>query len=259
MATRKEPEQQRWRDVIGPIEPPRPAPVPKDPQRRYTEEEKIATKALIVERVAGGEFLEHICEAADLPTVRTIYRWLHEDVQFGNEMNVAQKMLAGKLMADTIRIADDSSQDFDENGKPKWETIQRSTLRCKQREAIASKLDRNRWGDENVTTIKGDANSPLVIEDTATAQERRLEAFVGMLSAMSIPDIASVGSFLWGIAASAVAYWQWRKRTQSDVLTHRFLVGLKASATPQQSKQINDELERIKPSAKKTPLIASRS
>jgi hypothetical protein len=182
MATRKEPEQQRWRDVIGPIEPPRPAPVPKDPQRRYTEEEKIATKALIVERVAGGEFLEHICEAADLPTVRTIYRWLHEDVQFGNEMNVAQKMLAGKLMADTIRIADDSSQDFDENGKPKWETIQRSTLRCKQREAIASKLDRNRWGDESVTTIKGDANSPLLIEDTATAQERRLEAFMAFLN-----------------------------------------------------------------------------
>jgi hypothetical protein len=178
----KRPEQQRWRDVTGPIEPPRPAPVRKDPHRRYTDDEKIAIKALIVERVAGGEFLEHICEAADLPTVRTAYRWLHEDVQFGNEMNVAQKMLAGKLMADTIRIADDSSQDFDENGKPKWETIQRSTLRCKQREAIASKLDRNKWGDETVTTIKGDANSPLVIEDTATAQERRLDALMSFLA-----------------------------------------------------------------------------
>lgn len=178
----KTPEQQRWRDVTGPIEPPRPAPVRKDPHRRYTDDEKIAIKAQLVERVAGGEFLEHICEAADLPTVRTAYRWLHEDIQFGNEMNVAQKMLAGKLMADTIRIADDSSQDFDENGKSKRETIQRSTLRCKQREAIASKLDRNKWGDESVTTIKGDANSPIVIEDTATAQERRLEAFMAFLN-----------------------------------------------------------------------------
>ena len=159
----------------------------KDPHRRYTDDEKIAIKAQIIERVAGGEFLEHICEAAELPTVRTAYRWLHEDIQFGNEMNVAQKMLAGKLMADTIRIADDSSQDFDENGKPKWETIQRSTLRCKQREAIASKLDRNRWGDENVTTIKGDANNPIVIEDTATAQERRLEAFMAFLSRAKQP------------------------------------------------------------------------
>jgi hypothetical protein len=175
------PEPQRWRDVTGPIEPPRPAPVRKDPRRRFTDEEKAAIKAQLVERVAGGEFLEHICEAPDMPTSRTAYNWLHEDTQFGNEMNVAQKMLAGKLMADTIRIADDSSQDFDENGKPKWETIQRSTLRCKQREAIASKLDRNRWGDESVTTIKGDANSPLVIEDTATAQERRLAALVAFM------------------------------------------------------------------------------
>jgi hypothetical protein len=173
----KTPEQQRWRDVTGPIEPPRPAPVRKDPRRRYTDEEKIAIKAQIVERVAGGEFLEHICEAPDMPTSRTAYNWLHEDIQFGNEMNVAQRMLAGKLMADTIRIADDSSQDFDENGKPKWETIQRSTLRCKQREAIASKLDRNRWGDENVTTIKGDANSPLVVQQQVT-MEKRLELFL---------------------------------------------------------------------------------
>lgn len=178
----KTPEQDRWRDVTGPIEPPRPAPVAKHRQRRFTDEEKAAIKAQIIERVSAGEFLEHVCESPDMPTSRTAYNWLHEDIQFGNEMNVAQKMLAGKLMADTIRIADDSSRDRDSKGNVIWETIQRSTLRCKQREAIASKLDRSRWGDENVTTIKGDANAPLVIEDTAAAQERRLEAFLAFLN-----------------------------------------------------------------------------
>jgi hypothetical protein len=183
----KRPEQQRWRDVTGPIEPPRPAPVAKDRQRRFTDAEKAAIKAQIIERVSSGEFLEHVCESPDMPTSRTAYNWLHEDIQFGNQMNVAQKMLAGKLMADTIRIADDSSHDRDSKGNVIWETIQRSALRCKQREAIASKLDRSRWGDESVTTIKGDPNNPLVIEDSATAQERRLEALMAFLSRAKQP------------------------------------------------------------------------
>lgn len=67
-----------------------------------------------------------------------------------------------------------------------------------------------------------------------------------MGSILSVPDIASVGSFAWGVGASGFAVWQWRKRMRSEFLTHRFLVGLKSSATPQQIPQINDELARIK-------------
>jgi exoribonuclease II len=66
---------------------------------------------------------------------------------------------------------------------------------------------------------------------------------------MSLLEIAKTHfGDIWTVGASVFAVWQWYRRKQSDVLTHRFLVGLKASASPAQIRQIDDELERIKPS-----------
>jgi len=66
-----------------------------------------------------------------------------------------------------------------------------------------------------------------------------------------IPDWASVLGFLWAVAASGFGAWKTFTKHQSESFSHRFLVGLKASATPAQLAQINDELERIKPSKRK--------
>lgn len=63
-----------------------------------------------------------------------------------------------------------------------------------------------------------------------------------------IPDWASVLSFLLAIGTMVFAIVQHYRYKQSDKLTHRFLVGLKAGVPPNVQKQIDDELERIKPS-----------
>lgn len=63
-----------------------------------------------------------------------------------------------------------------------------------------------------------------------------------------IPDWASVLGFVWAVVASWLTWRADHKKKQSEMMTHRFLVALKPSATPEQIIAINDELERIKPS-----------
>jgi hypothetical protein len=64
---------------------------------------------------------------------------------------------------------------------------------------------------------------------------------------MTFPDKVTIASFVWAVGASAIAGWREFRKRQSETLTQRFLVGLKASATLQQRTQIDDELERLKP------------
>ncbi|MDL2410798.1 hypothetical protein PY650_35715 [Rhizobium calliandrae] len=70
------------------------------------------------------------------------------------------------------------------------------------------------------------------------------------MSDWRIPDWASVIGFIWAVGATVINIAQYCRKRQSDVLAHRFLSGLKASATEAQIPQINDEMERIKPSNK---------
>jgi hypothetical protein len=63
-----------------------------------------------------------------------------------------------------------------------------------------------------------------------------------------VPDWASVLGLVWAVGSTALALIQHYRHRQSDNLTHRFLVGLKAGVPPAAQKQIDDELGRIKPS-----------
>jgi hypothetical protein len=65
-----------------------------------------------------------------------------------------------------------------------------------------------------------------------------------------IPDWASVIGLIWAVGTTVWAVTQHFRHKQSEALTHRFLVGLKAGVPPAAQKQIDDELDRIKPSNK---------
>jgi hypothetical protein len=64
----------------------------------------------------------------------------------------------------------------------------------------------------------------------------------------SIPDWASVSGLILTSVLAILGWYANHKRKGSEELTQRFLVGLKAGATAEQKKQIDDELERIKAS-----------
>lgn len=67
--------------------------------------------------------------------------------------------------------------------------------------------------------------------------------------AWSIPDWASVTGWVLTVGSITVNITQHVRRKISDNQTHRFLVGLKPSLSPDAQLAINDELERLKPSS----------
>jgi transposase-like protein len=113
----------------------------------YTEE----VAARICEEIAEGKSIRQICEGADMPVPRTIWRWLAAHQEFSQNYARAKEEQAEYYSSEIIDIADDGSNDTyeDDEGhvKTNYDVIQRSKLRVDTRKWIASKLLPKKYGD----------------------------------------------------------------------------------------------------------------
>jgi hypothetical protein len=111
--------------------------------------------ATICDRLADGESLRSICASEGMPDKATVLRWIGRHAEFRDEYALAHEEQAEQLLADAVRIADDSSRDYVKktgaDGKVTWvvdyENIRRDRLRINTRFRIAALLAPKKYGN----------------------------------------------------------------------------------------------------------------
>lgn len=113
----------------------------------------------LCEQLAEGKSLRKVCQADDMPSLSTVFRWLRVHPEF-QQQYVRAKEEAADLFADEIvEIADDASGDFipgKDGPVLDSEHVQRSKLRIDARKWIASKLKPKKYGDKLEVDNKGE-------------------------------------------------------------------------------------------------------
>ncbi len=162
---------------------PKPAPVepaaePPKIGRPSIYSEDIATA--ILSRMMKGDSLRQICRDDDMPNRSTIYEWLAnvEYKSFSDRYARAREVRADEIFDQMEEIADDGSNDWttrksgdDEIEVVNHEHIQRSKLRIDTRKWQLAKMLPSRYGEKVETTIKGDKDAPLEVEDRSAARQ----------------------------------------------------------------------------------------
>lgn len=135
----------------------------KHTKPRITRSEELLET--IFERVASGESLNRICSEPDMPTRKSFFEWVAEDVTVLRRYEFAMIMRADVYAEQTIEIADDSTQDRreDENGRliVDHEVVNRSRIRVDARKWYASKLAPKKYGDKIENVHSGDSANPI--------------------------------------------------------------------------------------------------
>ena len=114
-------------------------------------------------RLIEGESLREICEDPDLPSQRTVYRWLAAERTFWQLYARAREAQMDRWSDEIVEIADDASNDYIERtGKDGEvervldpEAVQRSKLRIDTRKWVMSKLAARRYGDRVDVNVTG--------------------------------------------------------------------------------------------------------
>jgi hypothetical protein len=119
-------------------------------------------------RIASGRSLRTICEADDMPTDRTIFRWLAADEKFRQQYALAREAQTEALAEDILEIADDGTNDWMERkhgDSVAWvengEAIQRSKLRVDSRKWLMSKMAPKKYGDKITQELQNPDGSPI--------------------------------------------------------------------------------------------------
>lgn len=103
----------------------------------------------ICSELADGKSLRKVCEADDVPTKTTIFRWLRTNAAFCDQYTRAKEESADSLTDDMIDIADDLTGD-----------AARDRLRVDTRKWIAAKLKPKKYGDK--LQHSGDEDGPPI-------------------------------------------------------------------------------------------------
>jgi hypothetical protein len=127
---------------------------------------------VICERLADGESLRTIGCDPEMPSQRTIYRWLAANEEFRQQYARARETQADTLFDEILDIADDGSNDWmerhdDQGGNIGWkengEAMQRSRLRVDARKWMAGKLRPKKYGEKiDVEHSVGDGFAELL-------------------------------------------------------------------------------------------------
>jgi hypothetical protein len=117
--------------------------------------EKVASE--ICERIATTpRGIDFICESDDeMPSARTVHRWLNEDESFRQSYLRARERQADLIFDECLEIADDASRDTKMVGREgeeyevcNTEFVQRAKLRIDTRMRMAGKLAPKKYGDK---------------------------------------------------------------------------------------------------------------
>ena len=118
-------------------------------------------------RLANGEALTTICRSADMPSRRTVLKWLFDErnTDFVPMYARAREAQAEIMAEEIISIADDSAGDITigEDGREivNHEAIQRSRLRVDARKWVAAKLLPRKYGAHEHKTVTLDLGQQL--------------------------------------------------------------------------------------------------
>lgn len=114
----------------------------------------------ICDRLAEGESLRKICKDKDLPHARDVSKWLDEMPEIRPQYARARDKQHDFWAQQIMEIADEDAE-RDADGRRDPAHVAQKRLQIDSRKWLLSKLAPKKYGD--VTTIKGDGESPLVI------------------------------------------------------------------------------------------------
>lgn len=104
----------------------------------------------ICDWLAEGTSLRRICAREDMPSMRTVLRWLAQHELFRAQYALAREAQADTLADEIVDIADDALNDYvqtDDGPQINPEAVQRAKLRVDARKWVASKLKPKKYGE----------------------------------------------------------------------------------------------------------------
>ena len=128
--------------------------------------EELASR--ICAELASGLKLTEICGPDDMPSDRTVYRWLASNDQFCQQYARAQAERTSAMAEEILAIADDGSNDWmkrNHGDDVAWvtngEALQRSRLRVDARKWLMSKMNPKKYGDKITAEHSGPDGTPI--------------------------------------------------------------------------------------------------
>ncbi len=118
----------------------------------------------ILSRYADGETLTKICEDDGMPKRNTIYRWRSDYPEFGKAYQLALEQHVDALVDEACHIVDTEPDP------------QRAKVRADHRRWLASRLNRNKYGDKIEIKKQETIDMTPIL---AAAQERMKKIGVG--------------------------------------------------------------------------------
>lgn len=135
--------------------------------RPSTYSDEIAS--VICERIADGMSVRAICEAEDMPSKSTVFRWLADHSSFRDQYARAKEAQAEHLADEILDIADDGRNDWMirtlrggiEVEVENTEVLSRSRLRVDARKWLLSKMLPKKYGDKLTQEHTGADGGPV--------------------------------------------------------------------------------------------------
>ena len=132
----------------------------------YSEKEKEKLFDNICQEIENGRSLRSILRREDMPSSRTISKWLKEDDEKVKQYAYAMEQRAEMIFEDILLIADDNSNDtyVNEDGIEliNHDVINRAKLRIDARKWILAKMVAKKYG--NALDITSDHKQILPLE-----------------------------------------------------------------------------------------------
>lgn len=146
----------------------------------------------ICTRIASGESLNRICKSEGMPTLVSVYNWLHKDAAFFNKYAKAREDQADTLSDEILDIADEDPatriQGKDEEARVIVDSaaVAHQRLRVDARKWVASKLKPKKYGEAQRIEMGGEIkNTNVQADQLAKLSEEELETFAKLMEKLS--------------------------------------------------------------------------
>jgi hypothetical protein len=159
---------------------------PKAEQPASSEPAKIGRPTVFTQEIADtickrmmqGETLRQIVRDDAMPCRSSVHNWLATNKAFMDQYAQAREFQADTIFDEMFDIADDGRNDWmlqqrgeDDVEVVNHEHIQRSKLRIDTRKWALARMAPKKYGEKVETTLRGDADAPLEVEDRSVARQ----------------------------------------------------------------------------------------
>ena len=141
----------------------------------------------ILEGLSKGTPMTIICDAADMPSVTTVWTWREADPDLSEAIARARDTGFDRIAQAALDIADevtekDSLEIREGIEIPNKEWLLRSKLRVETRLKLLAKWDPKRYGERLTQEISGPGGGPIQTEASQPRTKDEEEAFARMLA-----------------------------------------------------------------------------